>query len=99
MLYTTFMIKSFKCKETKKIFEREFSKKLPQDIQQKAYQKLVMLDSAFCLDDLKIPPANHLETLSGNLEDFYSIRINKQFRICFRWHQNSTFDVFIVDYH
>ena len=93
------MIKSFKCKETKKIYERTFSKKLPQEIQLKAYQKLIMLDSAFFIEDLKIPPSNHLELLSGDLKDFYSIRINKQYRICFKWQQNNAYDVFIIDYH
>ena len=79
------MIKSFKCKETEKIWNEKFSKQLPHDIQKRALQKLRMLHVASVLDDLKIPQ--------------YSIRINDQFRICFRWLDNHSFDVEIVDYH
>ena len=93
------MIKSFKCKETAKIWEEKFSKKLPQDIQKRALRKLMMLNSALCIEDLKIPPSNHLEILSGDRQGQYSIRINDQFRICFRWLDNHSFDVEIVDYH
>ena len=94
-----FMIKTFKCKETCKVYNREFSKKLPQDIQRTAYRKLLMIEASVDIDDLKIPPANRLEKLSGNREGQYSIRINKQYRICFRWENGSTLDVEIVDYH
>ena len=93
------MIKSFKCKETEKIWNEEFSKKLPHDIQKRTLQKLRMLHIASVLDDLKIPPNNRLESLSGNRQGQYSIRINDQFRICFKWLDNQTFDVEIVDYH
>ncbi len=93
------MIKTFKCKESAKVYKREFSKKLPQDIQRTAYRKLLMLDSAIDIEDLKIPPANRLEKLSGDRDGQYSIRINKQFRICFVWHNSLVFDVEIVDYH
>ena len=93
------MIKSFKCKETEKIWNEEFSKKLPQDIQKRALTKLRMLNVAVVLDDLKIPPNNRLESLSGDRQGQYSIRINDQFRICFRWLDNHSFDVEIVDYH
>lgn len=93
------MIKSFKCKETEKIWNEEFSKKLPQDIQKRALTKLRMLNVAGVLDDLKIPPNNRLESLSGDRQGQYSIRINDQFRICFRWLDNHSFDVEIVDYH
>ena len=93
------MIKSFKCKEAEKIWEEKFSKKLPQDIQKRALRKLMMLNSALCIEDLKIPPSNHLEILSGDRQGQYSIRINDQFRICFRWLDNHSFDVEIVDYH
>jgi proteic killer suppression protein len=78
------MIKTFKCKETEKIFNRLFSKRLPTDIQPVIYRKLVMLDSATNIEDLKIPPANRLEKLSGEREGEYSIRVNRQFRICFK---------------
>jgi len=77
------MIKTFKCKETEKIFNRLFSKRLPTDLQPVIYRKLLMLDSATSIEDLKIPPANRLEKLSGDREGEYSIRVNRQFRICF----------------
>jgi proteic killer suppression protein len=93
------MIKTFRCKETHKVYERKFSKKLPHDIQRVAYRKLLMIDSAIDIDDLRIPPANRLEKLSGDREGQYSIRINKQFRICFMWEDGSALDVEIVDYH
>ena len=93
------MISSFRCKETQKIFNRIVSKKLPQDIQKVAYRKLLMIDAAISVDDLKIPPANHLEKLSGNRLGQYSIRINKQYRICFIWNETKADDLEIVDYH
>ena len=93
------MIKSFNCKETEKIWQEEFSKKLPQDIQKRALRKLMMLNVATVLDDLRIPPNNHLEALTGDRQGQYSIRINDQYRICFRWLDNHSFDVEIVDYH
>ena len=93
------MIKSFKSKETEKIWNEEFSKKLPHDIQKRALQKLRMLNVATCLEDLKIPPSNHLEILLGDRQGQYSIRINDQFRVCFKWLDNHSFDVEIVDYH
>ncbi len=93
------MIKSFKSKETQKIFKREVSKKLPFDIQKVAYRKLLMIEAALAIEDLKIPPANRLEKLSGNREGQYSIRINKQYRICFKWQNGYAYEVEIVDYH
>lgn len=93
------MIKSFKTKETEKIYNRERSKKLPQDIQQVALRKLRMLNNAHILTDLRVPPANRLEKLKGQREAQYSIRINKQWRICFKWEDGNAFDVEIVDYH
>ncbi len=93
------MIKSFKCKETEKIWNEEFSKKFPHDIQKKALQKLRMLNVASLLSDLKIPPNNHLETLNKDRQGQHSIRINDQYRICFRWLDNSSYNVEIVDYH
>jgi len=93
------MIKTFRCKETHKVYERKFSKKLPHDIQRVAYRKLLMIDSAIDIDDLRIPPANKLEKLSGDREGQYSIRVNKQFRICFLWEDGFALDVEIVDYH
>ena len=93
------MIKSFKCKETNKIFHRNFSKKLPTDIQKIAFRKLRMLNRANILNDLKVPPGNRLELLHGEREGQYSIRINEQWRICFKWGDQDAFDVEIVDYH
>ena len=93
------MIKSFACKETEKIFSGRFSKKLPRAIQRIAGRKLVMLHHAATLDDLRIPPANRLEKLSGNRQGQYSIRINQQWRICFRWLDDGIHKVEITDYH
>ena len=93
------MIRSFADKETEKIFHQIFSKKLPQGIQKLALRKLIMMDKSRCLKDLEIPPANHLEPLEGNRKGQFSIRINLQYRICFRVENNDLFDVEIVDYH
>lgn len=93
------MIKSFKCKETEKLFHGRFSVKLPQGIQRTAAIKLKMLNAATFLETLRIPPSNYLEALRGDREGQHSIRINKQWRICFVWQGNDVFDVEIVDYH
>lgn len=93
------MIKTFADKETEKIYSQRFSKKLPQSIQRIALRKLIMIDNAQNLEDLRIPPANHLERLAGNREGQYSIRINDQYRIRFEADGNNFYDVEIVDYH
>ena len=93
------MIKSFRDKETEKIFKRYFSGKLPQNIQHIARKKMVMLDAAPELDSLRIPPGNRLELLKGNRKGQYSIRINDQWRICFKWKTGDAYDVEITDYH
>ena len=93
------MIKIFKCKETEKIFHGRFSKKLPQDIQRLAERKLIMIHRAGNLSDLRVPPANRLEKLSGNRERQHSIRISDQWRICFEWREEGVYSVEIVDYH
>ena len=93
------MIKSFKCKETKKIWNEEFSKKMPSDIQRIALRKLLMLHAAQALSDLKVPPNNKLEALKDDRHGQHSIRINDQFRICFIWSDKNAYDVEIVDYH
>ena len=93
------MIKSFNGKQTEKIWEGQVSKKLPFDIQNTARRKLRMINNAQNINDLRIPPANRLEKLSGNLKEFYSIRINKQWRIIFKWVDSNAFDVEILDYH
>ena len=93
------MIKDFKCKETELIFKGLFSKKLPQNIQRLAERKLIMVHRAATINDLRVPPANRLETLSGNRDGQHSIRINNQWRICFEWREDGVYGVEIVDYH
>jgi len=93
------MIKTFADKETERLFERTFSRRLLQKIQLTARMKLEILDAAEVLLDLRVPPGNHLEKLSGGREGQYSIRINDQWRICFSWRQENAYDVEMVDYH
>ena len=93
------MIRSFRCKETEKLFHGRFSAKLPQAIQLVAVKKLNMLYAAQTLDDLRIPPANRLETLHGDRAGQHSIRVNDQWRICFVWNQGQAEHVEIVGYH
>ena len=93
------MIKSFKDKVTEKVYSREGSNKLPQDIQQVALRKLRMINNPKNLNDLRIPPANRLEKLRGDREGQQSIRINDQWRICFIWQDGNTYEVEITDYH
>lgn len=93
------MIKSFGDKETGKIWNGIQSRKLPPDIQNVARRKLRMINNAQNINDLRIPPANHLEKLSGNLSDFYSIRINNQWRIIFKWENENASEIQIIDYH
>jgi proteic killer suppression protein len=93
------MIINFKSKETKKIWEGEVSLRLPRDIQNIARRKLRMLNNARQLNDLRIPPKNRLEALKGNRIGEHSIRINDQWRICFRWIDGNVTDVIIEDYH
>ena len=93
------MIESFGDKETEKIWNGVRSKKLPNEIQQIGRRKLRMLNNSQDLQDLRIPPSNRLEKLSGDLKDFYSIRINSQWRIIFHWDSGNAFEVKIVDYH
>lgn len=93
------MIKTFRDRETERIFRREFSRKLPESIQKIALRKLWMLNAATSLTDLKVPPANGLEALKRDREGQHSIRINRQWRICFRWVDQSALDVEITDYH
>ena len=93
------MIKTFIDKETERLYRTGKSKKLPPEIWKRAVRKLDMLRRAKNLEDLKIPPSNRLETLKGDLEGFYSIRINDQYRIIFRFENGDAYDVAIVDYH
>ncbi len=93
------MIISFGDKETKKIWEGERVKGFSTDIQEIARRKLRMLNNSQDLNDLMIPPSNRLEKLKGNLKDFYSIRINNQWRIIFKWNNGNAEQVEIIDYH
>lgn len=93
------MILSFKDRETEKIWNKEVSKKFPTDIQRTARRKLIQIDSSISLEDLKIPPGNRLHALSGDRKGEYSISINMQFRICFKWKGGNATDVEITDYH
>ncbi|PBJ84284.1 plasmid maintenance system killer protein [Lysobacteraceae bacterium NML93-0399] len=93
------MIRSFVDREAEKIWSGIRSRRLPADIQQVARRKLRMLNAAAQLDDLRIPPANRLEALKGTRRGQYSIRINDQWRICFRWEDGDVAGVEIVDYH
>lgn len=93
------MIKSFGDKESEKIWMGVRSRKLPNEIQHVARRKLRMLNSASSLVDLRIPPANRLERLKGELEAFYSIRVNDQWRVIFYWSGTDAYEVAIVDYH
>ena len=93
------MIRSFKNKETEKIYKLERSGTLPGDIQQVALRKLRMINNATTPVDLRIPPANKLEPLKGDKRGQYSIRINNQWRICFMWQDGDAYEVEITDYH
>lgn len=93
------MINSFKDKETQKIWDGVTSRKFPIQIQSIARRKLRMLNGAQNINDLRIPPANRLEKLKGNLKGYYSIRINEKWRIVFRWQTTNAYEVEIVDYH
>ena len=93
------MIKSFACKDTEKIYRREHARKLPGDIQRIAMRKLWMIDAAPEINSLRVPPGNHLEALKGKRLGQHSIRINDQWRVCFRWKDGNAHDVEIVDYH
>ena len=93
------MIKGFAEKETGKVFNREFSKKLPPDIQRVARRKLEVLNAAETLQDLRTPPSNRLEKLSGSRKGQHSVRINDQWRICFVWKETDAHNLEIADYH
>ena len=93
------MILSFGDKETEKIWNKEFAKTIPKDLQRIARRKLLHIDSAIVIEDLKAPPGNRLYLLSGDRKGQYSISINMQYRICFRWDNGNALEVEIVDYH
>ena len=93
------MIRSFADKESEKIFRGEGTRKLAPDVQRITRRRMLVLDAADRLDDLRIPPGNRLEKLRGARAGQYSIRINERWRICFRWRRGDAHDVRVVDYH
>ena len=93
------MIRTFRDRKTEDVFRRERVRALHPDVQRLAQRKLVMLDAAESLQDLRLPPGNRLERLSGDRAGQHSIRVNDQFRVCFRWTGTDAEDVEIVDYH
>ena len=93
------MIESFADKETQRIWKGEFSKKHPREVHTIGLRKLIILQRSRDLNDLRIPPGNRLERLSGDRKGQYSIRINDQWRICFNWNNGIAIDVEITDYH
>ncbi|MDO9129609.1 MAG: type II toxin-antitoxin system RelE/ParE family toxin [Anaerolineales bacterium] len=98
-LYNKIVIKTFKDDETQNIYRRRRSRRLPSDIQQVALRKLRMINNAISINDLRVPPANHLEKLSGNRAGQWSIRINDQWRVCFEWQGSDAYNVEVTDYH
>ena len=97
--YSIRVIRTFKDKETEKIFEQKRSKRIPPEIQMRALVKMMMIGRYEALSDLTAPPSNRLEKLEGSRLGEYSIRINRQWRICFRFENGDAFDVCIEDYH
>jgi proteic killer suppression protein len=93
------VIRSFADAETERIWHQQRSRRLPAEIQQRALNKLAMLSHATDLNDLRVPPGNRLEALSGDRAGQHSVRINQQWRICFRWTNGDAHEVEIVDYH
>lgn len=91
------MIASFRDKETEELWRSGKSRRLPVDLERRAFRKLAI--PAIALDNLKVPPGNHLEALRGNRAGQHSIRVNDQYRVCFVWHDGNAFEVEIVDYH
>jgi len=93
------MIKSYGDKLTKQVADGSFPKKLPRTIKTRTLMRLIQLDNATTIDDLRLPPSNHLEKLSGDRQEQYSIRINQQWRLCFKFKDGNAFNVEISDYH
>ena len=93
------MIRSFACRETETLFNDESPRRLPPQIHRAARRKLLLLHQARSLNDLRVPFGNHLEALKGDRKGQHSIRVNEQWRLCFRWQGEDAFDVEIVDYH
>ena len=93
------MIQSFRDKATRDVFDRIYVKAISPELQRTVYRKLLILDAAESLEDLRVPPGNRLEKLSGDRKGQYSIRVNDQYRICFVWREENAFDVHLTDYH
>jgi proteic killer suppression protein len=93
------MIRSFRDVETERLFRRELSRRFSSQVATVALRKLLVLDAAESLDDLRVPPGNRLEKLAGSRAGQHSIRINRQWRICFVWRRSDAYEVEIVDYH
>jgi proteic killer suppression protein len=93
------VIRTFRNSTTRKVFERERARKLPSDVQRRAHRKLLLLDAAERLDELRVPPGNRLERLAGDRAGQHSIRINNQWSICFCWKDGDAYDVEVCDYH
>jgi proteic killer suppression protein len=93
------MIRGFRDDQAERLFQRDRVKRFDRKLQRAALRKLVLLDAAESLDDLRVPPGNRLEKLAGDREGQYSIRINDQWRVCFRWEGGDAHDVEITDYH
>jgi toxin HigB-1 len=93
------MIVSFRDKETERLWQSGKNRRLPADLQRRAFKKLAILNAAVTLDNLKVPPGNQLEALRGNRAGQYSIRVSNQYRVCFVWRGGNAFEVEIVDYH
>ena len=99
MRYESVVIRSFRCRETERLFRRERPRRFPASLHRRAYRKLVMLHAATALDELRLPPGNRLEALHGDRAGQHSIRISRQWRICFVWRDGGADEVEIVDYH
>ncbi|MFH2008288.1 MAG: type II toxin-antitoxin system RelE/ParE family toxin [bacterium] len=93
------MIRSFRNTETEQLFNRQRARAVPNDIQRRVYRKLRQIHASTSINDLRTPPGNRLEALSGSREGQHSIRVNDQWRICFRWDAGHAYDVEVVDYH
>jgi len=93
------VIKDFRCKETHKIFNEKVSRKFPIDIQSLVFRKLEMIDASIKIKNLAVPPGNRLKKLKGERSGQYSVRVNNQWRICFRWEKGNAYDVELCDYY
>ena len=93
------MIRSFRDRESERVFNRERARKLPAELHRRAHRKLLLLDAAESIEDLRLPPGNRLERLAGDRAGQHSIRINERWRVCFEWSRGDAYEVEITDYH